>query len=147
MKIDWPAMDWEYVERPERWEDKSAAQRAGETDWAWYRWVIASCEERTGGHRWWLDWDAEDGLDLHCQYCPAGIDELYPDGNDVLFADLPLLFGKTLKIEYGSLPLDADPPCQSWSGPVRAWVETEYHPGGPWGGPEWDAWVIVEAVS
>jgi hypothetical protein len=129
----------------QRWENKSPGQQAGETGEAWDRWVIASCEER-GGHWWQLDWDADDGLDLQCRYCPAGINDLYPDGGDLISAELPLPAGKVLKIEYGGIPLGAEPPCQSWSGPVRAWVETKYRPGGPWGGPEWDAWVIVEAA-
>lgn len=74
------------------------------------------------------------------------MDEIYPDGNDLVFAELPLLFGKTLKLENGMLPLDADPPCQSWSGPVKAWVESEKHYSWEYGAYEYDAWVIVEAL-
>lgn len=123
--------------------EKPPAQQAGETAEAWAAWVIASCAERNGGHSWWLDWDADDGLWLHCEHCPADVDELYPDGQDLIFAELPLPSGRTLKIDYGGVSLDF--PYQSWSGPVRAWVREERHPGGPWGPAEYDAWVIVEA--
>jgi hypothetical protein len=128
-----------------RWQDKSPEQQEYETGWAWDQWAAASCAER-GGHWWHLDWSAEDGLDLQCLHCPAGINELYPDGGDVLFAELPLLFGKVLRIEYGDIPLGTEPPCRYWSGAVRAWVESEYHRGGLWGPEEWDAWVVVESL-
>jgi hypothetical protein len=126
------------------WDRLSPAQQAGETAEAWTRWMIASCAERNGGHAWWLEWDCDDGLDLHCQHCPADVDELYPDGQDVLFGELPAAHGLILKIDSGSVPLDTK--VLAWSGPVLARVEQEYRPGGPWGGPEWDAWVVVEAA-
>jgi hypothetical protein len=127
--------------------DADAAWHAHRTAWAWERWVIASCTERNGAHSWWLDWDEADGLRLGCQHCPASVDELYPDGNDSLFAELPVPGGGILRIENGMTPLTADPPVQEWHGAVRAWVEQEYYPGTPDQGEEWDAWVIVEAVT
>ena len=147
MKIDWAQMGFTYIESEgfwaESWDAKSAEQKAGETGWAWDQWVIASCVEWNRGHQWWLEWDEEDGLWLHCRHCPAGVDELYPDGQDLIFAELPLLSGKTLKIDSGSVALDA--PCQSYSGPVRAWVQEEkYYSWEHWGW-EYDAWVLVEA--
>jgi hypothetical protein len=148
VRIDWSSAGLTYIESEgfwtQAWEHKSAEQQAEETRWAWDQWVIASCVERNGGHSWWLDWDEEEGLWLHCVHCPAGVDELYPDGQDLIFGELPGPHGKTVKIDGGSVDLAA--PVQKWHGPVRAWVHEEYHRGGPWGGPEWDAWVCVEAA-
>jgi hypothetical protein len=144
--LEWTITSWtdEQWRAAHRWENLSAGERAELLARAWEKWVIASCVERNRGHQWWLDWDADEGLWLHCQHCPAGVDELYyPDGQDLIYGGLPLPDGRKLVIDSGSAPLDA--PCQEWHGPVRAWVEETYHPGGLWGGPEWDAWVIVEA--
>lgn len=152
MKVDWFTTDWEvrsYTDEQwraaNRWENKSPAQQAGETDEAWDRWIMASCVERNHGHQWWLDWDAEDGLWLHCRYCCAGVDELYPDGHDLIFGSLPVVaHHEPLQIDCGMVSLDS--PVTGWHGPVRAWVGETCHRGGPWGPTEWDAWVNVEAV-
>jgi hypothetical protein len=132
------------------WANKSQAQRDGEMAEAWTAWVIASCAERTGGHRWWLDWDTEDGLDLCCLHCPAGVDELYPDGNDLIFAELPVVGYRgqcgAVKIDYGSVSLSEDPLVSEWHGPVRAWVHEESYYSWEYGAREYDAWVIIEAA-
>src|ERR1700728_3006429 len=105
MKADWKSVDWftesrtdeEWYEQ-ERWENKSGEQRAWETGEAWDRWVMVSCVERNRGHQWWLDYDEFDGVDFHCRFCPAGMDELYPDGMDLLDTELPLPDGTKLVI-------------------------------------------------
>jgi hypothetical protein len=134
--------EWRAVQA---WGSLSPAQQAGLTGEAWTRWIMASCAERNGGHAWWLEWDCDNGLHLHCRHCPAGVDELYPDGMDVLFAELPLPGGGILVIESGSAALDT--PAREWHGAVRVRVEQEYYRGGAWGGPEWVAWVVAEAAS
>ena len=54
--------------------------------YAWDQWLISSCEER-GGH-WWVlhgcDPEPEDRGDvvLACEHCPAGAQELDPEGGD-----------------------------------------------------------------
>ena len=151
MKLDWFTLEendrWARLSDGtwiEPWDQFSPEHKAYATGWAWDRWVIASCVESTGGHQWYLDLDPEDGLDLHCQHCPAGIDELYPDGNDLIFAELPLADGQTVKIDYGGVALDAE--AQEWHGPVKAWVHSEQHYSWEYGGYEYDAWVIVEAA-
>jgi hypothetical protein len=141
--VTFGSTDEEWYAAP-RWDSLTTEQQGWETAEAWERWVIASCAERNSGHWWWLDWDEADGLHLSCQHCPAGVDELYPDGQDVLFGELPAAHGLVLRIDSGSVPLDTR--VLSWSGPVLARVETEYHRGGPWGGPEQSAWVVVEAA-
>lgn len=157
-KIDWPSMTWVSVDFEdegwvqlsdgtwiEPWSAFSDEHRAMATSWAWDRWVIASCVERNSGHAWWLDWDEEEGLWLHCEHCPAGVDELYPDGQDLICGELPIPgMPKPLVIDCGMPRLDSL--ATRWSGPVRARVEEVFHRGGPWGGPEWDAWVAVEAA-
>jgi hypothetical protein len=144
MTIRLSRVGWELAEYLDRWENKSGAQRAGETAAAWDRWIIASCVERNGGHVWWLDWNTEDGLWLHCRYCPASVDELYPDGHDLIFADLPLQGGRVLRIEYGSVALASQ--CRVYSGPVRARVHAEKYYSWEYGGYEHNAWVVVEAA-
>jgi hypothetical protein len=127
-----------------RWDSLTPEQQDWETAEAWERWVITSCAERNGGHSWWLEWAEEDGLHLGCQHCPAGVDELYPDGQDVIFGELPAAHGLTLTIDSGSVPLDTR--VLSWSGPVLARVETEKHYSWEYGGWERNAWVVVEAA-
>lgn len=145
MKIDWSLMAWEPVQRPEAWENKSPEQRAEETAWAWDQWIIASCAERNGGHRWWLDWDEEDGLWLHCQYCLAGVDELYPDGQDLIECMLPVPGSeKPLVISGGSADLDA--PVHEWHGLVKAEVWEEKYYSWEYGAYEYNAGIIVEAA-
>ena len=151
MKIDWSAMEWRVWSADdeswqlEGWDEKSAGQRAYETAWAWDQWAIASCAERNGGHWWWLDWDEEDGLDLHCQHCPAGVHELYPDGQDLIDGELPVLGSeKPLVISGGSVHLNA--PVQGWSGPVSAEVWEEKYYSWEYGAWEYNAGIIVEAA-
>jgi len=146
-KIDWFAAGWTYTGSAEFWAEPwdsfSEEHKAQATIWAWDQWIIASCAERNRGHAWWLDWDQEDGLWLHCRHCPAGVDELYPDGQDLIFGELPLLSGQTLNISGGGVDLNA--PVQSYSGPVRARVQEENHYSWEYGAYEYDAWVLVEA--
>lgn len=149
-KIDWSAMGFTYFESEgfwaEAWKDKCAEQRAYETGLAWDRWIMSSCVESNGGHAWWLDIDPEDGLDLHCRHCPAGMDEIYPDGNDLVYAELPLPDGTKLVLDCGMLPLEGPQAEAEWHGPVKAWVESEKHYSWEYGAYEYDAWVIVEAL-
>lgn len=151
MKIDWSLMAWEVRDYTDeqwledhRWEDKSPEQRAAETAWAWDQWVIVSCAERNRGHQWWLDWDEEDGLWLHCQYCPAGVDELYPDGQDLIECMLPANGPKPLIISGGTADLDA--PVHEWHGPVKAEVWEEKYYSWEYGAYEYNAGIIVEAA-
>lgn len=150
MKIDWSAMDWRVWSRDdeswqlESWDEKSADERAYETAVAWDQWIIASCVERNGGHQWWLDWDEDDGLWLHCQHCPAGVHELYPDGQDLIDGELPLLSGEKLVIAGGTVQ---GHPCKSYSGPVKAEVWEEKSYSWEYGAWERNAGIILEAAQ
>jgi hypothetical protein len=149
-KIDWFAMDWtvtswtdEAWREAHRWENLPEAERAELTAEAWRQWILASCEEQNGGHRWWLDYDEEDGLWLHCQHCPAGVDDLYPDGQCLMDGSLPLADGRVLVIDCGAVPLDC--PVQEWHGPVKAEAWSETHHSLEWG-TEYSGGVAVEAA-
>jgi hypothetical protein len=143
----------------EPWDLFSGEHKALVTSWAWDRWAIASCVERNGGHAWWLNWDEFDGLWLHCRHCPAGVDELYPDGNDSMYGELPVPGYAPLRIDAGEVTPDpallgeafdegteTDMCMVGWGGPVRAWVETESHYSYEYGGTEYDVWLFVEAA-
>lgn len=57
---------------------------------AWRQWMLASCEERHGGHLWQLDLHHPDdgaGVHLGCSYCLAGVDDVYFDGHDLIFLE------------------------------------------------------------
>lgn len=72
---------------------RSAEHRQALVGEAWRRWEIASCEEWTSGHAWLLDLETYDGQTIHlgCEHCPAGIDDIAPDGHELMggwFEDL-----------------------------------------------------------
>jgi hypothetical protein len=51
--------------------------------------VVECADDR--GHAWWLELEhPEDGsgISLSCEHCPAGFDDLYPDGVDAVNADV-----------------------------------------------------------
>lgn len=125
------------------WAQYSDEAKAQATAYAWDQWIIACCVETTGEHAWWLDWDEEDGLELHCQHCPAGVNELYPDGQDLIDGEIPLPDGSKLVI--GSGGVFGDPPVTEWHGPVRATTWTRVYRS--WEYPdEYDCGIIVEAL-
>lgn len=71
--------------RPDSPEELS--YRAGE---AQRKAAVAECADARG-HVWWLELEhPEDGsgIDLSCEHCPASIDDLYPDGIDLIGGDL-----------------------------------------------------------
>lgn len=120
---------------------------------AWAAWEIACCEERCG-HRWWLDIHPGDGTDgvsveLRCQHCPAGPDDIFPDGQEVLCGRFPVMAGYILHVDYGTVWLNGDRWRGSpdrftygWRGPVTAefrengWYDYEY-------GPQWDPEIVL----
>jgi hypothetical protein len=81
-----PTITWVQDEpRPDSPEE--LAYRAGE---AQRQAEVKACADARG-HVWWLELEhPEDGagVDLSCEFCPAGIDDLYPDGIDLISGDL-----------------------------------------------------------
>lgn len=86
---------------------------------AWRCWVVASCEESNGGHDHRLRFSYGDPS-LECAHdCPWTVHDAYPDGWELIGADLA----------------------------VTVDVEVRTYRGGPWGPPEYDAFVWLEARS
>jgi hypothetical protein len=81
-----PVITWVQDEpRPDSPED--FAYRAAEAERAA---EVAQCANGRG-HAWWLELEhSEDGagVSLSCEHCPAGVDDLYPDGIDLIGGDL-----------------------------------------------------------
>lgn len=121
--------------------ERDEAQRRWEIEEAWAAWAKYSCVERHGDHLWQIELDGlenEGGsVSLSCRYCPASSHDLYPDGIDVVYGEVD-----GIPIENGTHRSLVD-----YTAPVTAELHTQYYPGGPWGGDEWDVWVTVESVS
>lgn len=155
MKIDWPNMEWTILGEDtgwvqlsdgawaEPWDSLSPEVQVMATAYAWDRWVIESCLERNGHHSWWVDWDSEDGLWLHCRYCTADVNELFPDGQDLMEGELPLPDGEKLIITFGGIDSDV---VREWHGPVRAEVWSERYRSSYYGTDEYNAGITVEAA-
>jgi hypothetical protein len=111
---------------------------------------VQLCAWARGGHRWLLEIDPAGGKDLSCAHCPAGMDDLCPDGFDVAAGDFEVYPGYVLTIQSGYVLLNNEDyderHAYGWRGPVSAQVETTRYPGGPWGPEEWDVCVILEAL-
>jgi hypothetical protein len=90
--------------------------RLWDTQTAWHRWRLESCSEFNGGHDVRLRFDHGDWSIACAHGCPLSLDDYYPDGSDVTFADIP----------------------------VTVEVETVHYRGGPWGPDEWDVTIGLE---
>lgn len=107
--------------------------------YAWHRWELESCIERHGEHLWELETDPEmlDGtFDLSCSYCPAGADDLYPDGLEFTYGEVdgfPIEQGKHLSPRL-------------FCGPVKVELIVKHYPANPSHGDEYDVWIEVRDV-
>jgi hypothetical protein len=111
-----------------------------ETSLAWGEWEKYCCTER-GGHWWWLYWGREDDcLYLVCSACPAGVDDLYPDGRDLIAADL-IVFGQRVLVSCGDVTTE----LPGFAIPVQArtWTSHFFVPGVA---DEWDVGIEVTAA-
>lgn len=140
MKITWKILTDEELARAEE-------------QWAWCSvlekcrlWAVSMCREARG-HDWYLGIDPDDGVHLDCRKCPADIDDLYPDGIDLLTGEFEVFPGYVLSFNFGSVLVNGtnyDGFTYGWRGPVNARVEIIRYPSTPDHGEEWDAWVEVE---
>lgn len=86
------------------------------------------------GHLWELLLEDDETVDLHCQRCPAGVDDLYPDGQEMIYFTSG---DGSIRVESGSHNLvDDDTPITI---AVNAHVVSGYN---YWG--EFDAELIIE---
>lgn len=86
---------------------------------AWRRWEMASCVERHGGHLWMAELlHPEDcsGVNVYCDYCPAGIDDVFIDGTEFAYGRLG-----SITIEDGKH--DCDDPRLPFEVPIDLSVE------------------------
>lgn len=125
---------------------------------AWREWELFCCTER-GGHWWQLTIDPDEGVSLECAGCRAGPDDLVPDGLDLIGGVFRVSADYVLTLDSGCVIVndrwqdkhtlwsyEGLPIAYGWKGPVTAEVRVEKYPGGPWGGPEWDVFIDLEAA-
>jgi hypothetical protein len=110
-----------------------------EMDEAWRQGEMHSCVERHGGHLWVLSGEAPaeewDGVELGCSYCCAGVDDLIPDGCDLIFGDLNGVEIRSGRHDSGG----------EFEIPVKVKLDFDEH-FNPHEMiyPEYDAWIVVE---
>lgn len=97
-------------------EHDRALQRYWDLELAWRAWRLASCVEFNDGHDVRLRFHYGDWSIVCAHGCPLELDDYYPDGTDVVFADLP----------------------------VTVEVETVHHRGTPDHGDEWSITIGLE---
>jgi hypothetical protein len=140
-KIEWREITGaELARAEEQWAYSSMIERCR-------LWAVDMCR-RARGHDWYLEIDPCEGVFLDCRKCPAGIDDLYPDGFDLMTGEFEVYPGYVLSLYFGSVHVngtDYDGFTYGWRGPVTARVEVVRYPSTPDHGEEWDAWVEVEA--
>ena len=129
----------ELAQAEERWAYNSVAEKCR-------LWAVSMCQAARG-HDWYLKIDPDDGVSLYCRKCPAGIDDLYPDGADLLCGDFEVYSGYVLDLRSGSVFVNGDyrgGHTYGWRGPVKAELYTEKYTSKDWIGYEYDAWIEVE---
>jgi hypothetical protein len=137
--------------------EEAASRDAAYEAWRVEQDILALCHEgRTamcvahGGHAWRLEIDPDDGKTLTCDYCPADMDDLHPDGFDCAVGEFEVYPGYVLGLRLGFTRVnDRDYDglhTYGWRGPVSARVEVEHYPATPDHGEEWDVWVVLEAL-
>jgi hypothetical protein len=135
--------------------DEEAA--ASEARWRWgrdleggaYRALFVHLCEQAGGHDWYLHIDPDDGTWITCRHCPAGMDDVYPDGIDLLAGEFEVYPGYVLSLRSGGVLVNGQA-CYGaftygWRGPVTVDLHTEKYTSMDWIGYEYDAWIVVEA--
>jgi hypothetical protein len=93
-------------------------------------------------HEWEIELEDPDdgaGVHLYCVLCPAGIDDLYPDGQDLMCSDGHIDETRTWKVEAGvhdsPVPLVLPVEVEVWSRRIS----------NPIVGEDWDAGVLLHA--
>lgn len=148
MKI---AEDWE-------WEEVGPEEAARSL--AWWRWgrdfegeawrqVFTRLCENSGGHAWYLHIDPDDGVWLSCTRChKAGVNDVYPDGSDLLTGEFKVCPGYVLGLRYGDVELNGESTLglftYGWKGPVTVRLHTEKHYCWEYGSYEYDVWIEVD---
>lgn len=114
-----------------------------------YRALFIHRCEQAGEHDWYLEIDPYDGVLLRCRTCPAWLNDVYPDGADLLTGEFEVMPGYVLGLRLADVEVNGKP-CYGlftygWRGPVSVELETVTYTSMDWIGNEYDAWIIVEA--
>lgn len=107
------SLEWEVVDEPFDFFSFDLTQDA------WRQWEMYSCVERHGDHLWMAELShPEDcsGVCVYCSYCPAGIDDVFPDGTEFACGKLG-----SITIEEGKH--DCDDPRLPFEVPVNLKIE------------------------
>jgi hypothetical protein len=146
MKMVWDlrVLTDEEHERDEFWRTQMASEEA------WRRLEVQLCEDERRGHNWWLDLDpSDDSITLRCLHCPAGIDDVCPDGHDLMIGEFEVCPDYVLSLNFSSVWVngeDREGFMFGWRGPVTVAVRTEKYTSMDWIGYEYDVWVEVDPL-
>ena len=139
MKIELRVLSDEEIEEEDQWTQQRLLEDA------WHLWEVASCEER-GGHWWWLELDPDDGIDLRCLHCPADVNDVYPDGHELMFGEFEVFPGYKLSLGFGSVLVNGREDAwyaHGWRGPVTVELRIEEYRS-YFEGSEWDICIDLE---
>jgi hypothetical protein len=114
-----------------------------------YRLLFVHLCEQADGHDWYLDIAPnDDGITLGCRKCPAWVDDVYPDGIDMLTGEFEVYPGYVLRLRTGSVQVNGRESygafAYGWRGPVTVELHVEKYTGMDWIGEEYDAWIEVD---
>lgn len=100
------------------------------------------------GHGWYLTIDPDDGVYLKCQKCPAWLDDVHPDGIDLLTGEFEVCPGYALSLHTGGVRVNGQETyglfTYGWHGPVTIELHVEEYTSMDWIGSEYDARIEVE---
>jgi hypothetical protein len=140
LKLEWRVLSAEEVAR-----DESYWRWGGDFEGhVWRDLFVSWCPE----HDWFLTIDPDDGVYLKCGKCPAGVDDVYPDGIDLLVGEFEVYPGYVLSLRTGGVQVNGQE-CYGlftygWRGPVTVELHEEKYTSMDWIGYEYDAWIEVE---
>lgn len=145
MKID----KWHILSAEEAEESESVWRWGRDFEGEVWRQLFVWLCEQNGGHAWYLNIDPEDGVWLSCTKChKAGVDEIYPDGIDLLTGEFKVYPGYVLSLRHGGVEVNGeyclDLFTYGWRGPVTIELHVEKYTSMDWIGEEIDAWIEVE---
>jgi hypothetical protein len=138
-KLEWVLLSEEEVEAEERY------WRYGRDfeGLCWHRLFVSRCP----GHDWYLTIDPDDGVYLKCRRCPAWLDDVHPDGTDLLTGEFEVYPGYTLSLNCGGVRVNGEETyglfTYGWRGPVTIELHVEEYTSMDWIGSEYDAWIEV----
>lgn len=109
-------------------------------------WAVSMCRVARG-HDWYLEIDPDDGVYLGCRKCPADVNDVYPDGSDLLYGDFEVCPGYVLGLRTGGVEVNGRWRdglfAYGWRGAVTVDLHVEKYTSMDWAGTEYDVWIEV----